>query len=218
MNAPRDDDEFARMMQDSGFGQTPQPPHWDPPTAPQAVRDPHPYGPPAAFPQAKPGLTKRGKVALSVGAAVLASGALIGYQSHTATVAENEARAKEMEIQAQLLRIQELKELNRANEVVRNSRTVEEKTRQVAVDSCVETNRKLIGQGMPAPTLGDIVADCQAQYTSPASGLDMQPASATQASAPASGGSVNNGLLLAGGALAVVLAVSARRGTRNNAA
>ncbi|MFH8581583.1 hypothetical protein ACH4EF_37135, partial [Streptomyces zaomyceticus] len=125
MNAPDDNAEFNRMMQNSGFGQDPAPRYHDgygqAPTS-YGFHDPHPYGPPApiapaTFQQAKPGLTKRGKVALSVGAVALVGGALIGYQSHTATVAENENRAKEMEIQAQLLRIEELKELNRSSEI-----------------------------------------------------------------------------------------------------
>lgn len=222
MNAPDDNAEFNRMMQNSGFGQDPAPRYHDgygqAPTS-YGFHDPHPYGPPAptapaAFQQAKPGLTKRGKVALSVGAVALAGGALIGYQSHTATVAENENRAKEMEIQAQLLRIEELKELNRSSEITRNSRNTEEKTRQASVDSCVNTNRGLIGKGLGAPSLGDIVENCQDQYTSPASGLDMQAAGSATATPQASGEGINSGLLLGGGVLAVVLVIAAKRGTR----
>ncbi|MFB7359592.1 hypothetical protein [Streptomyces gardneri] len=217
-------DEFERMMQHQGFGQEPAPSYhngYGHPATTAGMYDPHPYGPPpatapaGAFQQAKPGLTKRGKVALSVGAAVIAGGALIGYQSHTTTVAENANRAKEMEIQAQLLRIEELKEQNRANEITRNSRSTQEETRQASVDSCVNTNRSLIGKGLGAPSLGDIVENCQDQYTSPASGLDMQAAGSVTA-APDSGGEINTGLLLGGAALVVVLLVAAKRGTRPN--
>ncbi|MFF8840507.1 hypothetical protein [Streptomyces sp. NPDC015130] len=225
MNAPRDDAEFTRMMQESGLGQDPAPRHHNGYATSTGMYDPHPYGPPpthapthpqATFTQAKPGLTKRGKVALGVGAAVLAGGALIGYQSHTTTVAENENRAKELELRAQILRIEEMKELNRVNESTRNSRAASEETRQVSVDSCVDTNRNLIGKGLGAPSLGDIVADCQAQYTSPASGLDMKTVGSTTASPQASDGEINDGFLLAGGALVVFLVVAARRGTRPN--
>ncbi|MFH8581716.1 hypothetical protein ACH4EF_37800, partial [Streptomyces zaomyceticus] len=123
-------------------------------------------------------------------------------------------RAKEMEIQAQLLRIEELKELNRSSEITRNSRNTEEKTRQASVDSCVNTNRNLIGKDFRSPTLGEIVEDCQAQYTSPASGLGMQAAGSATASPQASSGEINTGLLLGGGVLAVVLVIAAKRGTR----
>ena len=218
-------DEFERMMQRQGFGEEPAPSyhngygHGPAVNSTAGYYDPNPYGPPApttppAFQQAKPGLTKRGKVALSVSAAVLAGGALIGYQSHTTTVAENENRAKELDLRAQLLRIEEMKELNRVNESARSSRATSEETRQVSVDSCVDTNRNLIGKGLGAPSLGEIVADCQAQYTSPASGLDMKTVGSTTASPQASDGEINDGFLLAGGALVVFLLVAARRGTR----
>ncbi|MFH8582588.1 hypothetical protein ACH4EF_42455, partial [Streptomyces zaomyceticus] len=128
--------------------------------------------------------------------------------------AENENRAKEMEIQAQLLRIEELKELNRSSEITRNSHNAEEKTRQASVDSCVNTNRNLIGKDFRSPSLGEIVEDCQAQYTNPASGLDMQAAGSATASPQASSGEINTGLLLGGGALALVLVIAAKRGSR----
>ncbi|MFC8953713.1 hypothetical protein ACFT8P_13935 [Streptomyces sp. NPDC057101] len=204
-------DEFDRITQ--GFHA--------PAATTAGMYDPNPYGPPAptmppatAYAQAKPGLTKRGKVALSVGAAVLAGGALMGYQSHTASVAENQALAKELELKAQLLRIEELKEINRASELTRNSRSTQEKIRQASIDSCVNTNRELIGKDFRSPSLGDIVENCQAQYTSPASGLDMQTASSATTATQPSGGEANTGLLLGGGALALVLVIAAKRGTR----
>ncbi|MFD3337412.1 hypothetical protein ACFWV1_32995 [Streptomyces sp. NPDC058700] len=212
-------DEFDRITQ--GFHIPAQGYCQGPATRTAGMYDPNPYGPPtppmtpaAAYGKAKPGLTKRGKAVLSVGATVLAGGALIGYQSHTETVAENQARAKEMEAQAQLLRIEELKEINRANEINRNSRSTQEKTRQASIDSCVNTNRELIGKDFRSPSLGDIVETCQTQYTSPASGLDMQTAGSATTGTQASAGEVNTGLLLGGGALALILVIAAKRGTR----
>ncbi|MFB7398270.1 hypothetical protein [Streptomyces sp. NPDC056191] len=214
MNAPDDNAEFSRMMQESGFGQNPAPRYQDGcghPGTTASMHDPHPNG---TFQQVKPGLTTRGKVALCVGAVVLAGCALIGCQSHATTVAENANRAKEMELQAQLLRIEELKELNRSNEITRKSRSTEEKTRQASVDSCVNTNRSLIGKDYRSPSLSDIVEDCQAQYTSPASGMDMQSAGSSTTGAQTAGGEVNSGLLLGGGVLAIVLVIAVKRGTR----
>ncbi|MFC9736083.1 hypothetical protein ACFWG5_34440 [Streptomyces hydrogenans] len=205
MNAPRDEAEFERMMQHNGFGEPPAPPHWDP----------HPYGPPAVGPQAKPGLTGRGKVALSVGAVVLAGGALIGYQSHTETIAENEARTKELEIQAQLLRIEELKVMSKANESTQNSKKADEKTRQASVDSCIDTDKAMVGKGFGSPSYRDVIDNCLARYTSTASGLDMTPAGTATATAPDAGdGQVNSGFLIAGAALVGGVLWAAKRGSR----
>lgn len=203
MNAPRDDAEFQRIVQTSGFGQEPTP----------GFYDPNPYGPPAVAPQAKPGLTNRGKVALSVGAVVLAGGALIGYQSHTETIAKNETRTKELEIQAQLLRIEELKVMSKANESTQTSKNAEEKTRQASVDSCIDTDKAMVGKGFGSPSYRDVIDNCLARYTSTASGLDMKPAG-TATATPPTGGGVNNGFLIAGAALIGGVLWVAKRGSR----
>lgn len=228
MHAPRDNDEFDRITQDlqySGFGETPQPSHWNghhTPTAP-AGYDPNPYGPPnTAFPQVKPGLTKRGKVVLGTVAAVLAGGAFISYQSHTATVAENQAHAKEMELQAQLLRIEELKELNRANEKKQNSLTTEEKTRQASVDSCVKTDKEMVGKGFGSPSYREVIDNCLTRYgeknttrfDTAASSTPLTTTSATGTTAGAGEEGLNGFLVLGIGAFAVLAFGAAKRGTR----
>ncbi|MFD7980209.1 hypothetical protein [Streptomyces sp. NPDC059071] len=209
MNTP-DDAEFARMMQHNGFGQEPAP----------SFYDPHPYGPPqpapAAYPQVKPGLTPRGKVALSLGAAVLAGGALIGYQSHTASVAANEAKAKEMELQAQLLRIEELKELNRAQETARKSESAEEKTRQVAVDSCVNKDKGMVGKGFGSPSYREVIDNCLTQYAASKDTKFQTAAASSPTASQASGGEINGGFLLGGGVLVAFVVYAAKRGTRPN--
>lgn len=202
MNAPHDP-EFDSMMAANGYGQEPTP----------GFYDPHPYGPPTGAPQAKPGLTTRGKVVLGGVAVVLAGGAFIGYQSHTATVAENETRAKELEIQAQLLRIEELKVMSETNKAAQNSQKAEEKTRQASVDSCIDTDKALVGQGFGSPSYRDVIDNCMARYTTPASGLDMKPAASATAPEP-TGGGVNNGFLIAGGALVIGVIWATKRGSR----
>lgn len=225
MNAPDNNAEFNRMMQESGFGQDPAPRYHNgygqDPTS-YGFHDPHPYGPPApiapaTFQQAKPGLTKRGKVALSVGAVVIAGGALIGYQSHTATVAENANRAKEMEIQAQLLRIEELKELNRSNETKEKSNTLQEKTRQASVDSCVETGKGLVGKGMGSPSYREVIDNCLTRYSAQSSTRFDTAAASSPLSSTATGNSEEglNGFLVLGiGAAAALAFGAAKRGTR----
>ncbi|MFF6903435.1 hypothetical protein [Streptomyces hydrogenans] len=210
MNAP-DDAEFGRMMQQSGFGTEPTPGYYDP----------HPYGPPAhhptgTIPQAKPGLTTRGKVALGVVGVALAGGALIGYQSHTETVAENQARTKELEIQAQLLRIEEIKALNTANESTKNSRQAEERTRQASVDSCVNEDKSLVGKGFGSPSYRDVIDNCLARYTPTTSDLDLKPAGSATAAPAAGGGQVNSGFLIGGAVLIGGVLWAAKRGTRPN--
>ena len=226
MHAPRDNDEFARMMQNNGFGQTPEPSHWDGyNTAPTpSGYDPNPYGPPAAHhaaagsPQVKPGLTPRGKVALSVGAVVLVGGAFIGYQSHTATVAENANRAKEMEIQAQLLRIEEMKEINRANAKKETANTTQEKTRQASVDSCITTDKAMVGKGMGSPSYREVIDNCLARYSPQQNSTRFDTAAATTPlSSTATGaneGGLSGFLVLGIGAAAVLAFGAAKRGSR----
>ncbi|MFB7867339.1 hypothetical protein [Streptomyces sp. NPDC056069] len=212
MNTP-DDAEFTRMMQRQGFGEEPAP----------GFYDPHPYGPPPAaapaYPQAKPGLTTRGKVALGVGAAVIAGGALIGYQSHTESVAASEAKAKELDVQAQLLRIEELKEMNRANEAARKSQNADEKTRQVSVDSCINKDKQLVGKGFGSPSYRDVIDNCLTQYGTKDTKFETA-ASASQLGpqASASGGDngINGFLVLGIGAVAIIAGGAARRATRPN--
>ncbi|MEU6979588.1 hypothetical protein [Streptomyces sp. NPDC046371] len=208
-----DPNEFDRIV--SGLN-----PHQ---AAPQYAEfyDPHPYGPPAPaaapmYPQAKPGLTTRGKVGIGVVTAVLAGGALLGYQSHTASVAASQAQAKEMDLRAQLLRIEELKEMNRANETSRKSESAEEKTRQVSVDSCINKDKGMVGKGFGSPSYREVIDNCLTQYGTSKDTKFETAGSASQVTAQAGGGEINSGWLVAGGAFVLFVVWAAKRGTRPN--
>ncbi|MFC7794614.1 hypothetical protein [Streptomyces cinereoruber] len=201
---------------------------------PHAAYDPTPYGPPAPTPtthagvnpQVKPGMTKRGKVALTVATGVLAGGAFLAYQSHTASVAADQAHAKELELQAQLLRIEELKEINRANETAKNSRKAEEKTRQVSVDSCIDQDKDLVGKGMGSPSYRDVIDNCLTRYGAPNTTTGTARFDAAAASNPLTNTTANgagedglNGFVVLGfGALAALAVGAAKRGTRPTSA
>ncbi|QGZ53348.1 hypothetical protein GPZ77_34525 (plasmid) [Streptomyces sp. QHH-9511] len=200
-------DEFDQIIK--GFD-TP-PPSYAPTSA---AYDPNPYGVPVQ--PVKPGLTKRGKAALGIGVAVLAGGSLIGYQSYSAQAAEDAAIAKELELKTQALRLEELKEINRANEIGRKSQTSAETARQASIDSCVNSNKGLVGKGFGSPTYRQVIDDCQAQYGGATNlATDLQTASSTTATNTGTdGGSANGGALLGVGALGLLLLWGARKGAK----
>ena len=183
-------------------------------TTPENI-DPTPYGIPVH--PTKGGLTKRGKAALGIGAAVLAGGTLIGYQVHSGNVAEAEAKAQELKIQTQALELEKLREMNRASEADRKAQASEAKARQASVDTCVKSHASLVGKGFGSPSHRDIVDDCQAQYNAVPTSDDMKPAGSTD-SADTSSGGVNQAVLIGGGALVVFLVAAAKKGTRSNPA
>ncbi|WP_331764855.1 hypothetical protein [Streptomyces sp. NBC_01238] len=203
MPAPADD-EFNQIIK--GF-------HMNTPTE---TVDQNPYGVPA-HPQ-KPGLTKRGKAALGIGVAVIAGGGLIGYQVHSANVAENEAKAQEIALKSQAIELEKLRETNRANEADRKAKASQEQVRQASVDTCVKDNAHLIGKGYGSPSHRDIVSDCQTQYAGSTSTDDMKAAASSENASNGGGGGMNQGLLIGGGVLAVFLVAAAKKGTRSNPA
>lgn len=177
--------------------------------------DNNPYGAPTTH--LKPGLTKRGKAALSIGAAVIAGGGLIGYQAHAANIAEQEAKAQEIALKAEALELEKLREMNRAAEVNRKAALTVEQTRQASVDSCITSKSHLVGKGYGAPRYRDIVDDCHAQYPAPTGLTDVEAAGSAQ-TAQTSGGGVNEGLLIGCGVLALGVVAAAKRTTRSNPA
>lgn len=174
--------------------------------------DPNPYGTPAHAP--KPGLTKRGKTALGIGAAVLASGSLLGYQAYSANAAENEAKAQAIQLEMQRLKLEELKEQNRAAEKDRTTEKKVNTTLQASIDKCVNAKEDDANKGF-GTTYRDIVDACKAQYaTSAETGKDLANAAASQPADSESGG--NTSLLLGGVALAALGgALAVRRGTKS---
>jgi hypothetical protein len=172
-----------------------------------------PYGSPQNTPRT--GLTKRGKAALGVGAAVIASISLIGYQHYSANAAEADMKGQELALKQQELRIEELKELNKANAATQKVQETHDAALQKQIKACVEADKGLIGKQLGV-TYSSVKEDCQDQYGNSSAGADMQEAaSATDTG----GGGISPSLLLgigAGGAL--LIGVAANRGRRNNAA
>lgn len=183
---------------------------------PAATIDPTPYGAPTT-PATKPGLTKRGKAAIGIGAAVLAGSTLIGYQIHASNAAEQEAKAQEIALKSQALRLEELRELNKANDKNRTVAATEAKARQTSVDTCVKDHDHLVGKGYGAPSYGDIVKDCQSQYGTPGSTADMQAAASTTDTGngdSSDGGGVNDGALIGILALGGLFVFGVKKGAK----
>lgn len=195
VNAPQDD-EFNSII--NGLN------------APTPV-DPYPYGPPAHAP--KPGLTKRGKVAISVGAAVIAGSSLIGYQMYE----DNTIKERELELKAQALELEKLREANRVTQTTQQQASAQVKERQKSVDACVKGQADQVGKAYGSPSYRDIVDACQAQYTGTADAISgLENAASTQ---PADGGGgVNSGAVMGVLVLGGGLALLARKGKRPNAA
>ncbi|MGW7283959.1 hypothetical protein ACWGH4_00410 [Streptomyces sp. NPDC054847] len=195
MNAPQDD-EFNSII--NGLN------------APTAV-DPYPYGPPAHTPKA--GLTKRGKVAISVGAAVIAGSSLIGYQMYEA----NAIKERELELKAQALELEKLRETNRVTQTSQQQANAQIKERQASVDACVKGQADQVGKAYGSPSYRDIVDACQAQYTGTADAISgLENAASTQSAD--GGGGVNSGAVMGVLVLGGGLALLARKGKRPNAA
>ncbi|PBC72267.1 MULTISPECIES: hypothetical protein [unclassified Streptomyces] len=197
---PAPDPEFDRMMSKEF-----------PVNYPAEYVDNTPYGGPAQA--AKPGLTKRGKVALGIGATVIAGGGLIGYQTHAA----NEVKAQEIALKAQALEIQKMRELNRASEANKKAQNKQANARQASIDSCVKSHDDQVGKVL-GTTYRDVVEACQTQYPDTVAGGDMEAAGASQTATDNGAGGVNQGLLVGGGVLAVALVVAVKKGTRSNPA
>ncbi|WP_399559615.1 hypothetical protein OIA45_48560 (plasmid) [Streptomyces chartreusis] len=185
--------------------------------AQQNTTDPAPYGY-AAHP-VKPGLTKRGKAAIAIGVTVLAGGGILAFQHYSTQQAEANTKAQELALKQQELRIQELRELNKANEANSKAQETHNKELQKQVKACVDADKGLIGKQLGV-TYSSVLEDCQAQYgTTDNAGADMQEAaSATDTSSGGGGVALNEGVLVAVGALGIGAVVLVRKGARSNAA
>ncbi|WP_330479971.1 hypothetical protein OG301_39200 (plasmid) [Streptomyces platensis] len=171
----------------------------------------NPYGGPAQA--TKPGLTRRGKVALGIGATVIAGGGLIGYQVHSA----NEVKAQEIALKAQTLELQKMKWQSQVNKANKKAKQSQAETRQASIDTCVKSQADQVGKVL-GTTYRDVVDACQTQYPDTATGGDMEAAGASQTANDSSSGGVNQGLLVGGGALVLFLVYAAKKGTRSNPA
>lgn len=168
----------------------------------------------------KPGLTKRGKVALTVGATVIASCGMLVWQDYTTQAQENSLKSQELALQQQALRIQELKEINKATAAQKKEQAAEDAERKKFVDACVQADKGLIGKQMGVK-YSSVVADCQSQFQGDQASVDGSDMAAAGASADTAGGGsggINSTGLLAitaGGGLLVL--VTARRTKKSHA-
>jgi hypothetical protein len=186
--------------------------------APPAYTDPNPYGDPTAGGHpVKAGLTRRGKAALGIGAAVIAGGGLLGYQSYAADQAEADLHAQELALKADALELEKLKVLHDSATVDHQTATEQAAARQTLVDTCVDGLKNQVGKGYGAPTYGDVVEDCQAQYPESVSTTGMESVASQTAASDTSdsgGGGVSDGVLIGGLVLVGGVALAARKGQR----
>ncbi|MFE6412564.1 hypothetical protein ACFVOR_37155 [Streptomyces sp. NPDC057837] len=205
MNQP---DEFERIVR-----------RINPNSAPEFT-DPTPYGPPphTTYTQpAKTGLTTRGKAAIGVGTAVIACGSLLGWQHYNAQETAAQTKAQELALKQQELRIQELRELNKANAAAKKDQDAENSERNKLVDECVASNKKMVGKLMGV-TYQSVRGDCEAQYPTTTTVGDMQTAATAQDTTGNDGGGVSPGLLIGAGALGLGLVVFAKKSTKSHPA
>jgi hypothetical protein len=175
-----------------------------------------PYGSPQPQP-VKTGPTKRGKVVLSIGAAVLAGTGILTWQHYDAAEKASQVKAQELSIRQQQIELEKLKVLSEANAKNAKTQATQDAARQKQIDACVSHNKGLIGKQLGA-TYSSVLGDCQNQYAATGSTAGMQEAASSTDTA-GSGGGVSPGLLLAIGAGgALVIAVAANRGKNTNAA
>lgn len=209
MPAPADN-EFNQIIQ-NGYA----------PVTPEHL-DTNPYGAPVTHAAAgqgqKPGLTTRGKAAITIGAAVIAGGSLLGYQSYAADTAQADLKAQELALKADALELEKLKVLNQTAVADKQTASEQVSARQKHVDTCVKGLKNQVGQGYGSPTYGDIVEDCQSQYPATTDTGDMQAAASSQDlptdTSNDGGGGVGNGLLIGIGALGVAAVLGTRKGVK----
>ncbi|MGO1025541.1 hypothetical protein ACTOXX_33760 [Streptomyces rubiginosohelvolus] len=208
MHGP-DNNEFERIIHGG----------MQPPTAHPTWADPTPYGTPnGPSTSAKTGLTTRGKAALGIGAAVLAGGTLLGYQSYSASTAQADLKAQELALKADALEVEKLKVLNQSKQAAEGKATEQATARQTAVDTCVKGLKNQVGKGYGSPTYGEIVEDCQAQYPAAPETPDMQAAGSSNTSSGSTGGGINDAAVLGIGALVLLGGFAVRKNTRPNPA
>ena len=176
-----------------------------------------PYGTPATHTNqhVKPGLTKRGKVALAVGATVIAGGSMLAWQDYTENAQNNELRAQELALQQQQLEVEKLKEINKAATRNAETKATEDAATQKLIDTCIDTDKGLVGKQMGV-TYSSIVADCRSEYAGTSTGSDMQAVGSAEDVSGGDSGGINTGLLIGGGVLGGALLFGARKATRSN--
>ncbi|CAK7288660.1 hypothetical protein [Streptomyces misionensis] len=213
MNEYNDNDDIAFDNVIKG-GYQPQTPYQQPasPTHNQG-----PYGIPANSIPQKPGLTKRGKIAVTVGAAVIVGGGLIFWQHNNAVEAASAAKQQQIQLENKKLDLEMLKEMNQTSAAAAKNQNSEEQQRQKQISDCVNASKSLVGKQLGV-TYSSVMKDCRDQFPATTDGADMQTTASSTNSGSSSGSGVNEGLLIAGAVLVGGIFIAARRNTHSNQA
>lgn len=180
--------------------------------------DTGPYGIPAHSIPVKPGLTKRGKVAIAIGTGILATSGIIFWQHNSAVEAASQAKQQEIQLENKKLDLEMMKEINRSATVNTKSNSTAEAEMQKQIAACVDTDKGLVGKQIGV-TYSSILADCRAQYqTTTSSSGGMQTAASTEDTNTGSGGIGPGGLLAIGGGGAALAVIAAIRGKKTHTA
>lgn len=141
------------------------------------------------------------------------------WQDYSADQRASDIQAQELQYKQDLLALEMQREINKANDASRKEQKADAQEQKKQVDACVAADKDLIGKQLGA-TYSSVLKDCQAQYgTTDNAGADMQEAaSATDTSSGGGGVALNEGVLVAVGALGIGAVVLVRKGARSNAA
>lgn len=165
----------------------------------------------------KPGLTKRGKVALAIGATVIAGGGMLTWQHYNTQAQTTEFRAQELQYKNNVLALEMQKELNKANAANQKAQETFSASQQEQIDACVDADKGLIGKQLGV-TYQSVTKDCRTQYGANSGSSPTMAEAASTADAASEGGISPAVLLGIGTGAAVLIAAAANRGKKNNAA
>ncbi|WP_086733246.1 hypothetical protein [Streptomyces glaucescens] len=175
-----------------------------------------PYGTPV-IQQVQPGLTRRGKAALTIGAAVLAGGGLLTWQHYSAETAAADIKAQELQYKRDLIALELQKELNKASATNQEILETQSAEQQKQIQACVNADKGLIGKQLGV-TYASVLEGCRAQYGTNGSSTDMQQAASATDAGDHEGGISPGALIGIGTGLALLVGVAANRGKKTNAA
>ena len=144
---------------------------------------------------------------------------MFAWQDYASDTKAADIRAQELQYKRDLLALEMQREINKTNEASTKAQETQNEKLQKQVKACVDADKGLIGKQL-GTTYSSVLEDCQAQYgTTGNAGADMQEAaSATDTSSGGGGIALNEGVLVAVGALGLGAVVLVRKGARSNAA
>ncbi|MFG2276687.1 hypothetical protein ACGFNY_43885 [Streptomyces chartreusis] len=169
----------------------------------------------------KPGLTRRGRIAIAVAATAIAGTGFFWYQAQSAQVAKDAKETAALQIQLQQIELEKMKELNKANATHSKEKATEDAERKKFVDACIDADKGLVGKQMGV-TYSSVVADCQDQFQAEGSqgvdGSDMAAAGSASDTEDGGIGINSTGLLAITGGLGLVVVLTAARSRKAHAA